>query len=115
MEEEPGLFVVPDQAYLAPPSDEPLSRSERRHRLIATRIASSVHPLGKGIPLHADAARDRDGDGLRCGSCRWREALSRRGKTYPKCTIYNGIRATGCESSDVRAWWPACSDHESGD
>ena len=96
------------------PEPEVLSRGERRQRLIATRIANGEHPLGRKLPLHADAARDRTGDGLRCGTCGWRTLTQHNGKTYPKCYFgLAGWRVSGCESSDVRAWWPACVDYMS--
>lgn len=109
-----ALFDVPDDAYIIAPEPEKLTRAERRHRLIATRIAQGLHPLGY-IRLHPEASRDRDGGGPRCGDCRFREVLSYHNRSYPKCrysvqrgdkTIYP--RDTGCESSDIRAWWPAC-------
>ncbi|WP_166905952.1 hypothetical protein [Mycobacterium sp. DL440] len=113
-----GLFEVPADAYLIPPEPEQLSRSEKRHRLIAKRIAQGMHPLGY-VRLHPDASKERDGVGPRCGGCRFRVVTSYRDKTYPKChfptrrgdkTVH--LRDTGCESSDIRAWWPACTDFE---
>lgn len=53
-----------------------------------------------------------DAPGPRCGTCAHREIQSYHNKTYPKCVFGEGIRVTGCESSDVRAWWPACRDYE---
>jgi hypothetical protein len=115
-----GLFDLPDD-YTPPPPPEILSRGERRQRLVARRIASGEHPLGKGIRLHPGAARERGGDGLRCGGCRYRVVFSgESGKSYPKClyptnrgadgVVY--LRHTGCESSDIRRWWPACVDYQ---
>jgi len=52
-----------------------------------------------------------------CGNCRFREVFGRAKRGYPKCT-YGGDtppRATHSAASDVRAWWPACTDHEWGD
>ncbi|SIL73534.1 Uncharacterised protein [Mycobacteroides abscessus subsp. abscessus] len=108
-----GLFDIPDDAYLIPPAAETLTRGERRKRLVQTRIMRGEHPLGKSIRLHEDAARERGGDGLTCGDCEYRVVT---GRGWPKClmplqvgerTVYP--RETGSESSDVRAWWPACA------
>lgn len=121
MSDADGLFDLPADAYLIPSPPEELSRGERRRRLIYTRIANGEHPLGKGIRLHPDAAKDigDNKDGLRCGACRYRVTIRHHDKTYPKChfpTTFGGKptypRDTGCESSDVRAWWPACIDHQ---
>jgi hypothetical protein len=117
-----GLFDLPAD-YTPPPPPETLTRGERRQRLIARRITSGEHPLGKGIRLHPDAARERDGEGLRCGSCRYRELFSgESGKSYPKCLYPTRIgdhdvrlRFTHCESSDIRTWWPACVDYQPKD
>lgn len=109
MAHDEALFDLPDG--FTPADTEKLGRGERRQRLIAGRIANHIHPLGRGIRLHADAAHGRDGDGLRCGTCRWRELVRHHDKIYPKCYFGNGIRVSGCESSDVRVWWPACTDY----
>lgn len=120
---EPALFDLPADAV--PEPAVPLGRGPRRQKLISTRIAAGVHPLGRGIPLHSDAPRttDRTTPGLRCGTCRWRVNTSgSSGRTWPKCrlpmrlgdrTVYP--RDTGCEATDVRAWWPACRDHQPTD
>jgi len=105
-----GLFELPD-AVQAPSDPESLTRGQRRVRLVARRIATGMHPLGY-VRLHRDAARGRDGDGLRCGTCRFRQLQDYHGRTYPKCVFRDGIRVSGCESSDIRAWWPACRDYE---
>lgn len=110
-----GLFDLPGTPAHPPP--EPLTRGERRARTVEARIVVGQHPLaysGRYLPLHPDAPRttDRSAPGVRCGSCRWRITHEHHGRTYPKCEFGGGIRVTGCESSDVRAWWPACHDYE---
>ena len=125
MSDDPGLFDVPADAYLIPPAPEQLTRGEKRKRLVEKRIAQGTHPLGY-VALHPDAAKFTPGtsdecvaEGLRCGDCRFRVRLSHHDKTYPKChfptqrgdkVTYD--RDTGCESSDIRAWWPACRDFQ---
>lgn len=116
-----GLFDVPADAYPIAPPPPTLTRGERRQRLVATRIATGVHPLGY-VPLHPDAPRRRGDPGPTCGDCRFRVAISHHDKTHPKCrfpvtrgdeTYYP--RATGCEASDIRRWWPACRDFQPRD
>lgn len=109
---EPGLFDPPEGWI--PPEDrtpEPVSRGEKRQRLVERRIRDGIHPLGY-VSLHPHAARERDGEGLRCGTCQFRELQEHHNRTYPKCLYGNGKRVSGCESSDIRAWWPACRDYQ---
>lgn len=113
--DEGVLFHLPGSTHFLPP--EQLSRSERRKRLIDSRIAKGIHPLGY-LPLHPHAAIERGGDGLTCGTCRYRVSRSYGGKPYPKCN-FPGFSArdpyprdTRSESSDIRAWWPACKDYK---
>lgn len=113
------LFEVPDDAYVIPPPKEELSRSERRHRLIATRIATGEHPLGKPVLLHAKASRDPNDreSGLRCGTCVFRVLVGHHNRSYPKCwypsvEAYPHPRDTHSDASDVRKWWPACMGYQ---
>lgn len=116
------LFDVPDTARTVPEAKEPLTRTAKEHRKVARRIGAGIHPLGEPIRLHPDAPRGLDyqeakrstSDGPRCGSCRFREIHG-----WPKCmlpTVIGGRavfpRNTGSETSDVAAWWPACTDWE---
>lgn len=51
-----------------------------------------------------------------CGNCRFRIVYGHHNRSYPKCTYGDGMpRASHSAASDVRAWWPACRDHEYGD
>lgn len=114
---DPALFEVPDDAWVIPPPGGELTRAERRKRLIAGRIAAGVHPLGRPVLLHRDAIRDLEGEsGPRCGSCLFRQQVRHHNRTYPKCWYpnieeYPHVRDTHSESSDIRAWWPACRDY----
>ncbi|MCX8559803.1 hypothetical protein OS122_02675 [Mycolicibacterium mucogenicum] len=113
-----GLFDLPAE-YVPPPPPEQLSRGERRKRLVESRIARGEHPLGR-FRLHPDAPVARGaGVGLRCATCRFRVLLEHHNRTYPKCHFPVRIgerdtypRDTNCESSDIRAWWPACTDYQ---
>lgn len=109
MTAEAGLFDLPDDS---PEPAGQTSRAERRRQLIAARIQAGWHPLGRNIRLHPDAAVGPDDDGLHCGTCRFREIHRYHDKSYPKCVYGDGVRVTHSETSDVRAWWPACTDHQ---
>lgn len=125
-----------------PPAPEPevqLSPGQRLTKRQSDAIAVGRHPLTRG-PLHPLASRHRDAsspkaDPFTCGSCYFREALGYHTRSYPKCmvpgpvrayrkqpggdwrfeTIEGAPRATHSAASDVRAWWPACTDYSPGD
>ncbi|WP_280470655.1 hypothetical protein [Nocardia farcinica] len=107
----PALFELPADAAVAPPEPQPMNRGQRRKLLVAKRIAAGTHPLGY-VSIHPEATRDRTGPGLRCGTCRYRQPEKHHNRTYPKCHFDNGSRVSGCDASDIRAWWPACRDYE---
>lgn len=116
--DEGTLFDVPDDAWVIAPAPEKLTRGELAKRRIALRIINGEHPLGRGLRLHPDASRDpedRAGAGPRCGTCRFRVQAG-----WPKChwpdpATGHHVRDTGCEASDIRAWWPACADYQQRD
>lgn len=98
-------------------TDEPehLSADRRRTLRLTRDLALGRHPLTGGR-LHPDAAPadDRTAPGARCGTCRFRVT----GGQYPKCRwpdpgeyrIAKLPRVTHGPATDVRAWWPACTD-----
>ena len=110
------LFDLPPGAVVEREPVEKLSPNKRRLILHRRRIAAGLHPLAgvsDGLRLHPDAPRDKDGPGPRCGDCVWRMASEHyMGKSFPKCMVHDGIRATRSEASDCRAWWPACVNYE---
>jgi hypothetical protein len=106
--------------------------AERRRRRQAAAMVLRHHPLsltlGLPLPLHREAAPadDRDAPGRRCGNCRFRQSLAHHTRSYPKCVEPGGLsadqlarlgppRVSHGEGTDVRAWWPACVDHDYGD
>lgn len=109
------------------PGAEPkLSNDRRRTQRQAEHLAAGLHPLtcalGYQIKLHADAAPadDRDASGLRCGTCRFRQTINGHTRSYPKCSY--GADKSGHwprhsfgAGTDIRAWFPACSDYEDAD
>ncbi|MCO1574996.1 hypothetical protein M8C13_04385 [Crossiella sp. SN42] len=112
-----------------PVPTEALSGDRRRTQRQAAALAGGAHPLSaafaRHIRLHAEAAPadDRAAPGRRCGNCRFRQVLRYHARSYPKCVLGQestspGVlppRITHGGGTDVRAWWPACIDHEHGD
>lgn len=102
----------------APEGDNDLSADRRRTKRQADLIAGGIHPLTKR-PIHRLASRHRDArspksDPFTCGSCYFREVLGYHGRAFPKCTL-DESRVSHSAASDVRAWWPACTDYSPGD
>lgn len=114
------LFNVNTQP--PPPPAEKISADRRRTIRQTEALASGRHPLelalGWPIRLHAEAAPadDRTAPGLRCGNCRFRELLGYHGHSFAKCTFTTTDkgypRLSHSTATDVRAWWPACRDHQ---
>jgi len=122
-----------DMAPIAPPPPpEKESADRRRTRRQAEAVQRGVHPLAlmfAGVRMHPEADRSAassDGRYLpyRCGSCRFREVALYHNRSYGKCFWFRGDqpktadgypRVSHSAASDVRAWWPACTDYEPGD
>lgn len=116
-----ALFDLDPADVRAPDPGEDLSPDRRRTIRQAEALTRGVHPLalavGWRIRLHPDAAPadDRKAPGLRCGGCRLREVIGHHSRSYPKCTHGDGRRISHGAATDVRGWWPACTDYEPGD
>lgn len=106
-----------------PPPAEKLSAERRRTIRQAEALARGRHPLGLAlgctIRLHDEAAPadDRTAPGRRCGNCKFRELFGYHTRSYAKCAVgYTERRGypriTHGAGTDVRAWWPACRDHQ---
>ncbi|MEU8023739.1 hypothetical protein AB0B88_16140 [Micromonospora haikouensis] len=125
-ETQPGLFDVDPQWQPAAPATEPpapLSAGRRLTLRQAATLDGGRHPLTRG-PLHPDAAPadDRRAPGHRCGTCQHRRPVGGTARSYPKCWHgWSGRpedtppRYSGGPATDVRAWWPACRDHQPAD
>ncbi|GII88239.1 hypothetical protein Ssi03_62290 [Sphaerisporangium siamense] len=127
-----GIVPDPDALFDLPEGADPVPRpakespTVRRTKRQAALLAVGSHPLSavlsRRLPLHPEAAPvgdDRQAEGRRCGNCAFRQALHSGARSYPKCLAgwqegsrHPPPRATHSEASDVRAWWPACRDHE---
>jgi hypothetical protein len=113
-----ALFDLPAGSV---PTPEPnLSADRRRTQLQAERIAAGYHPLagriGGYLRLHPDAPRDHVAPGPRCGTCWYRAPVSAvHGREWAKCTARDGTRTSHSAATDIRAWWPACTDYSPGD
>jgi hypothetical protein len=110
-----GLF---DMAPAEPEPSVPVSADRRRTLRQAAAIATGGHPLGvprhpgtKGLPYSPGHRRDP----LTCGSCTFRQLLpgSEGRGPFPKCA-FPGRPITHGAGTDVRAWWPACTDYAEG-
>lgn len=130
MTDQPALFP----GYEPPdPPDADLSAGQRLTVRQAADVAAGRHPLTHGR-LHPLASRHRDADSPKadpftCGSCRFRRVVPYHNRAYPKCVwVPTSLDAADVEArgwvpprvahsaaSDVRAWWPACTDYEPGD
>ena len=117
---------------------EKMTAGERLRRRQAARIASGLHPLSMNgaIIRLLDGPRPLDkgqaghaGPYKSCGDCVFRQAIPGGNRDFPKCVfgartvtrtwggpqtyVYTERpRASHSESSDVRAWWPACVNFE---
>ncbi|HZN72487.1 MAG TPA: hypothetical protein VFC00_12525 [Micromonosporaceae bacterium] len=115
----------------------PAGLSEQRRRTIrqATALTRGWHPLGlsqaphRRLRLHPEAAPADNpaAPGRRCGNCWYRQLIETNGnRRWPKC-IYGAENETDAKNpgppprvthgaaTDVRRWWPACTDHSYGD
>lgn len=120
-----GALFSDDGLRTVPEAREDLTAGERLRRRQAARIAAGLHPLainGSVIRLHPNAPRDaHKGDGgtyPRCGSCQHRQMVGGHAKSFPKCLlgykaplVNSAPRYSQGEATDVRAWWPACTDY----
>jgi hypothetical protein len=110
----PGLKRAPVPEVLAPS----LSPDQRRTKRQYDALLQGQHPLGvtlnTPLPLHPDAAsaEDPQAEGLRCGTCQFRQPLGHHTRSYPKCQAGDGARVSHGAGTDVRAWWPACRDYQ---
>lgn len=105
--------------WLTTPQPPGLSADQRRTHRQTARLAHGVHPLGIALHPYAAPADDRTAPGRRCGSCAFRRLRPDKSRRYPKCTYTpdGGTtypRITNGAATDVRRWWPACTDHEYG-
>lgn len=115
-DDQPALF---DMARVEPvplPPVVKLSAGVRRTLRQAADLAKGRHPIGPRLHVEAAPHNDRNAPGRRCGNCRWRVLLSgdHEGR-FPKCTYGGDLRISNGPATDVRAWWPGCTDHEWGD
>jgi hypothetical protein len=131
-----GPYVV-EQPELEPATK--VSPDRRRTIRQAAAIARGGHPLALAfttIRMHPDADRSASRTDrlvrsipLRCGSCRFRQLFDsgEHSGTFWKCMYRNDNptdsrpdvdpfpRVSFSGATDVRAWWPACTDYTAGD
>lgn len=130
MADQTSLFDSRPYAVELPPPPEKLSPDRARTLRQAAALANGRHPLqpiAGHLRLHPEAAPhdDRTAPGRRCGNCWYRQTLDYHAKTWPKCTYGatsptdtapgGAPRISHSAASDVRAWWPGCTDHSYGE
>lgn len=129
----PSLF---DTTAFEVPRFEPgekLSKDRRRVQRQLEAIALAGHPLGliyTDVRAHPDAngitatVHNAQSRPIRCGTCVFREPTGYQGRSFPKCSWRpeddvpgpNGRHRTAPPryshgaGTDIRAWWPGCSD-----
>ena len=113
-QDETPLFVGFEPPE-TPEVDPKLSAGQRLTLRQSDRIAIGLHPLGSRA-LHPEASRNRDStsprtDPFTCGSCVFRVVQQHHNKTYPKCLSHGDKHVSSGPATDVRAWWPACTDY----
>lgn len=132
------LFHVDEPVPRPAPAEDTRTNGQKIRDRQAARIAAGLHPLANAwvhIRLHPDAVRDPADrtTGPRCGGCRHRQLVGGHARDYPKCMVGYAERpippeqqvrggptkhitwpprATMSDTSDVRAWWPACGDYQ---
>jgi hypothetical protein len=117
------LFDLPDTAGVEPTPAVSLTDGQRRNARHLQRINHGIHPLGPPLRLHPDADRtgSRDGPGPRCGTCQHRILVGGgHARSFPKCvwpktefsSFKGSPRVSFSIASDVRTWWPACTDYQ---
>lgn len=90
-----------------------LAMHNGRHPLLAILGVTNqaLHPaVVVDVPLPITDARPTV-TGPTCGDCEHRKMQHGGASDYPKCFGFPGLNTHG-ESSDVRAWWPACHKFE---
>lgn len=122
-----SLFELPAGARLptAGPAER-LSPDRRRTLRQRTLIAQGRHPMGGRLHIEAAPGDDLKAEGRRCGNCWYRRLVDWNCRTYPKCFL--GVRnptdsdpypiqdrIAHSAATDVRAWWPGCTEHTYGD
>ena len=105
---ELALFDI--EPIPTPEPAEKLSADRRRTMRQHADVERGIHPITQRR-VHPDSART-------CGTCVFRQLLHGGSRSYPKCTFPTAEvgtgplpRVTSSAASDIRAWWPGCSDH----
>ncbi|MER7063979.1 hypothetical protein [Streptomyces albidoflavus] len=115
MDDMLALFDSPGRMPPAEIQSAQRALTQRQYQLLAAGQHPLTLVLSRPLRLHPEAAPydDKTADGRRCGNCQFRQ----KHYGYPKCLVgWDGkskpTRAAHSTTTDCRAWWPACIDHE---
>lgn len=125
-----------EQLPLWSPGPEPVGLKPGKAESAGRRLTRRQHELAEagGHPLTIALnwplkVHPRAGiEGRRCGNCTFRDMLAHpdHNRARPRCLIEKGPyaetssrgpypRVSFGDGTQIRAWWPACVDHEWGD
>lgn len=133
MTDQPALFDLPTTAQRGEVEPVPVSAGRRQTARIRGVVELGGHPLGylgaRRLPETLDPDErfdpgDPPGRPATCGTCRLRKLWQFGNKRVAKCMVVecrpgsrpgslyeHHPRYTRSPRSDVRAWWPACTDY----
>lgn len=117
------LFDLDAYDIKAVPAPPVLNTGERMRARQAAKIAVGEHPLSwvGEVPRRIPLAPVGTGT---CGTCALKMRPHHHNRAYPKCsagsfripagTGFQEVwpRAARSETTDVRAWWPACTSYQ---
>jgi hypothetical protein len=117
------LFDLDAYGIKPVPTPPAMNRGERLRARQSAKIAAGEHPLSNVGDKPSRVLLAPEGTGT-CGTCAHKMRPAHHGRAYPKCaadafrdpagTGFREVwpRAAHSESTDVRAWWPACTTYE---
>lgn len=107
---EGQVEMFPDLVPIELPEPEQVEKlSADRKRTLRQRrdVERGIHPFTR-YRVHEDPDR-------KCGNCYFRDVLPYHRRGYPKCLRADGVFVSHSAASDIRAWWPGCTEHVWGD
>lgn len=108
---DPQLFDTTAYEVCTEPTPDELAGlgKDARATLRNARLIDNGTNPGTRLPLHANAATGREGDGLRCSGCQHLRRKFAHGSRFLKCDQTSVRPDVHWDGPDMRAWWPACT------